>query len=762
MPSAPQADLLLAELFAIQSAGETCAVVVTSAGRERRIQFDAGTLVHPEDPSQNRALGELLVTERKLTRAHLDALLEALSAEPGARLGDLAIARGYLTRRELGLALLADLRASVIEVLTWDDPTFSVSPGERPHAARARFPTSIEPLVLSAFRKLPRVRLAALVAPLARQAPPILLEPAEAMRALFRTRIEENEALSSVIRDGGAQALGDMMKGKRGPHDGLPFVAALAAAGSLTWPGGPPSQRSNPPPPRLVVPRGARRVRLSRAAKKKAIAALAPKGDDTLRWLLPEDSGRATTEPAASASAKIVAERAFHVGKAHLDLGDTTAAKAEFWRAHQLDPGMAEYELYLGWLTLRGDEQRAAELESIATRAKRQAPELGFASYVLSHLALLRGDVERAEAEQQRAARLGVREAAPFPNSIGLDRGPTLAVEETAPSAGSAAKVRAAQGPRLPFRARRTGPPRPGPLGPHTERYGSPNARGISTTAPPAPPAPAMAPAPMVAPASMVEEAPAVTLPSILIEAPPDTLRLEAARTTTQPLARPVIPAPAPARTPAPTPAPPPAAASTTPIEPTSKDAPTLPPAARPAPPRPRWPFALLGGLFAVGGLLAVRACYAPRPDAQREGHREAPSATPTPALTAPAPSSTAAAPVDSASRAPEDAGATRATEPGASEPSAPADGGPAGADAATTAAQDAGAPRDAGSKFTGELLVEGAPAGHRIFVGKHAVGETPSVVVAPCGKRQVTIGSRGTPRTIDIPCGGRITLKPW
>ena len=60
-----------------------------------------------------------------------------------------------------------------------------------------------------------------------------------------------------------------------------------------------------------------------------------------------------------------------------------------------------------------------------------------------------------------------------------------------------------------------------------------------------------------------------------------------------------------------------------------------------------------------------------------------------------------------------------------------------------------------------GEILVEGAPAGHRIFVGKHALGETPAVVLAPCGKRDVKLGSRGTPRTVDIPCGGRVTLHP-
>lgn len=744
MSDAAQADLLLAELFAIQSAGETCAVRMAADGRELWLNFESGTLVHTEAPATNAPLGDLLVREGKLTPAQLGALIEDLAeaarrGEP-ARLGDAALTRGFLTQRELGLALLADLRATLIEALTWEDPTFAVVPVARDARVRARFPTSIEPLVLSAFRRLSRLRLAALVQPLLRGAPPILLEPADAMRALFRTRVEENEALGAVIREGGSKMLAEMMKGSRGPHDGLPFVAALAAAGSLTWPGGPPSQRSNPPPPRLVVPLAARPERLSRTAKKSALSPLAPKGHSPLRWLLAEEGERATTEPAASASARIVAERSFDLGKAHLERGDDAAAKAEFWRAHQLDPGMAEYELYLGWLTLRGDEQRAAELESIAIRAKRQAPELGFASYVLSHLALLRGDVDRAEAEQQRAARLGVREAAPLPSSIAFFPAKLLTLEPVLLRDGSLRPADKKQ--RLPRPPRRRSA---APLPPPKERdepaalapaHGDVPADALTDTPDPAGAEPIEAPAVTQASPRLVGVLTTLVAEGAHAEPPREASKAEAAHAVSEVASEATSERALPPAT-----------------EPRDDASSALPPEAGPL--RSRWPFALAGVAVAVGALLLARAW-----------NTDPTAPPPSDATALPSTASAAALPATASSDAAssEVPGEAGAQSDDASFIDAKLDATVDAEVDATVDASLAGSPATPSHtipKGMGEILVEGAPAGRRIFVGRHAVGETPAVVLAPCGEREVRIGSRGTPRTVDIPCGRRVTLRP-
>jgi hypothetical protein len=52
------------------------------------------------------------------------------------------------------------------------------------------------------------------------------------------------------------------------------------------------------------------------------------------------------------------------------------------------------------------------------------------------------------------------------------------------------------------------------------------------------------------------------------------------------------------------------------------------------------------------------------------------------------------------------------------------------------------------------------APRGHRIFVDGRVVGTTPGAVSVACGRRTVRIGSGGKPQTVDVPCGGTITVK--
>ncbi len=47
----------------------------------------------------------------------------------------------------------------------------------------------------------------------------------------------------------------------------------------------------------------------------------------------------------------------------------------------------------------------------------------------------------------------------------------------------------------------------------------------------------------------------------------------------------------------------------------------------------------------------------------------------------------------------------------------------------------------------------------HRVFVDGVAIGDAHPMAMK-CGKRKIQIGSAGTPRTADLPCGGGITLE--
>jgi hypothetical protein len=47
----------------------------------------------------------------------------------------------------------------------------------------------------------------------------------------------------------------------------------------------------------------------------------------------------------------------------------------------------------------------------------------------------------------------------------------------------------------------------------------------------------------------------------------------------------------------------------------------------------------------------------------------------------------------------------------------------------------------------------------HRLFIDGRLVQGNRSEV--KCGKHVVKCGSQGTPRTVDVPCGGEITVAP-
>jgi len=824
----PKERDLLAELLAIQSEGRSCVVVAKADGTSASLHFEKGTLVHAEDGTTGKALGRILVDDGKLTESQFATLLDALS-EAGARgssvrLGDLAVSRGLLSRKELSMSLFSQVRKKVVAALTWENPEVTVLPAETSQDSRERprFPTTLEPVVLSAFRKMPRSTLEARLAGL--DGRPLALEgDLDGIVALFRPKPEETELLKLVLADPVGRELGEARA--RDTIEGLAFLAVLAATGRLTATGGPPSQRKRPPQERFPVGRAAARPRLLRTAKLHLFAPI------VRQKVTPEGPTDGTEVPGSvevpgSAAAKLRAERAFLAGKAHMAKGREALAKAELWRAHRLVPMAAEYELYLGWLSLRNDERRAAELESMALRAKRQDPELGFASYVLSHLALLRGDVERAEAEQMRAQRLGVREAPELPASLGF---PSPRFELAEPAEPAPTEARPAIRPRssrgLPFRAGKkatprsrrsalpaaTGvtvaPPPPASAGLHAALASTPEepvAAGdvpvlsathlatvperheLSETPPPVVPtvdesvfeeaAPFSFLLPKVAPESgrfvsthTVDETPK-SVSSRLEKTEQDRSSAHDAPATA-PDADLVPNAPLevvndpPVSGAAPVVRPPTAERGEEPPKPTEEEVPSSPSSDEPEPasrvelsadvmPPSRLPlFGALGLVLALGVGVALYL-RSPDPTPQKTSVEASVSA------------SASAEPLD-AHVAPQDAATAihdSTLDSGGLVDGAVRDAGPGdGSSGTSETSVDANVPsRDASvtASKMGEIVPEG-PSGRRVFVDGRAIGETPATVTAPCGTHEVRVGSKGTPQTVDIPCGGRVVVRP-
>lgn len=131
----------------------------------------------------------------------------------------------------------------------------------------------------------------------------------------------------------------------------------------------------------------------------------------------------------------------------------------------------------------------------------------------------------------------------------------------------------------------------------------------------------------------------------------------------------------------------------------------------------------------AVAALATSVAEPSPAIPGASSGEPPAPASSATPPVLSA--SSAAAAPIASA---PEAAGGSSAAPPGAS-PSAASDDARYG------------------------TLVTGSGAGHRIFVDGKTVGHGAGSHRVLCGQRTVKIGSSGKPLSVDVPCGGSVTV---
>jgi serine/threonine-protein kinase len=99
--------------------------------------------------------------------------------------------------------------------------------------------------------------------------------------------------------------------------------------------------------------------------------------------------------------------------------------------------------------------------------------------------------------------------------------------------------------------------------------------------------------------------------------------------------------------------------------------------------------------------------------------------------------------------------------------PSAPAASPPTPAPTPAPAPAPAPAPTSAvaplspsPSSTTGTVTVSSARAGHRIYVDKHVVGESPGTFTVRCGWHVIKVGSQGTAHNLEVPCGGDVEAR--
>jgi hypothetical protein len=66
-------------------------------------------------------------------------------------------------------------------------------------------------------------------------------------------------------------------------------------------------------------------------------------------------------------------------------------------------------------------------------------------------------------------------------------------------------------------------------------------------------------------------------------------------------------------------------------------------------------------------------------------------------------------------------------------------------------------APQPSSEVTVGTLRIDGSVEGHKVYVD--GVALTAPVAMLRCGKHDLSVGSPGHPRSIDVPCGGEVTV---
>ena len=78
----------------------------------------------------------------------------------------------------------------------------------------------------------------------------------------------------------------------------------------------------------------------------------------------------------------------------------------------------------------------------------------------------------------------------------------------------------------------------------------------------------------------------------------------------------------------------------------------------------------------------------------------------------------------------------------------------------ATVVAAPTPAVASASGGTAGTITVSDSRGGHRVWVDRHIVGESPGTWVVKCGWRAVQLGSQGQRHNVDVPCGGDLVVR--
>lgn len=336
---------------------KTGVLTVTSRLRQNQgtVYFDRGAIVHAEIRSNPHRLGDLLLRAGKITEADLSRAQAMQQQGDARRLGQILVAIGALTGRELERQVRRQVEEVVFELMSWQEGYFSFVEGPLPPVVGEvplRLPT--EAVLMEGARridewsriesKIPHLDVVPALAP---------VEEGAHVEGMLDLLPGEWEVLAAVDGEQSLRAIAASLG--RSEFEVAKIVFGLTAAGILTLTEhGPRAARitgSQDVAELMQRAENALRARDLEAARAAAEAALARRGEDPQVELL--------------------------LGRIALAARREAEAEAHARRALKLDPALSDAFRVLGdALVLQGCFAEAVDWWQRWLKAESRTPEL--------------------------------------------------------------------------------------------------------------------------------------------------------------------------------------------------------------------------------------------------------------------------------------------------------------------------------------------------------------------------------------------------
>lgn len=399
------------------------------------VYLDQGTPVFAEEGTHGETLGRLLVRQGKLTQAQyvevIGKMTDAFVINEQLRFGEVCVELRYLTEAQVAKALADQVRWKIVRMFQRVEAQWEFEESVSRLEDIARFPMTIESLLLDAVRWIDDeqklelglgavldkpMKVERAIVPLVVGAFELSDDEEKFVATLDGTKTLRDLFMTAVAQNVDARAVATALFLTRALQQAGTPALQRPQTGPAIQPAPPPIPAAPPPMPAAAPPMPAAapvaRPATAPVIAKKLVRPQATKASEILAAL---DARRIKAEPMRSPTseheARLLGERVFQQGLTHLRGGRYREAAPLLEQASKMWSTNDEYKLYARWCGLRARGEVShplirQELKRLAMSVTKADPNIGFPYAVLGEIAMEEGENAQAFRHLLRATKL--------------------------------------------------------------------------------------------------------------------------------------------------------------------------------------------------------------------------------------------------------------------------------------------------------------------------------------------------------------------